>query len=57
MPIIEEKDLTGERLTQEVNRLLADRDRLRILGENAKKMAIPDTVERIADILFRLAKA
>lgn len=55
--IIEEKDLTGERLTQEVNRLLADRDRLRILGENAKKMAIPDTVERIADILFRLAKA
>lgn len=55
--IIEEKDLTGERLTQEVNRLLADRERLRILGENAKKMAIPDTVERIADILFRLAKA
>ena len=55
--IIEEKDLTGERLTQEVNRLLADRDRLRTLGENAKKMAIPDTVERIADILFRLAKA
>ena len=55
--IIEEKDLTGERLTQEVNHLLADRDRLRILGENAKKMAIPDTVERIADILFRLAKA
>lgn len=55
--IIEEKDLTGERLTQEVNRLLADRDRLRILGENAKKMAIPDTVERIADILFGLAKA
>ncbi|MGN0635103.1 MAG: undecaprenyldiphospho-muramoylpentapeptide beta-N-acetylglucosaminyltransferase [Acutalibacteraceae bacterium] len=55
--IIEEKDLTGERLTQEVNRLLANRDRLRILGENAKKMAIPDTVERIADILFGLAKA
>lgn len=53
--IIEEKDLTGERLTQEVNKLLADRDKLRTLGENAKKMALPDTVEHIAEILFGLA--
>ena len=53
--IIEEKDLTGERLTAEVNALLADPVRLRTLGENAKKMAIPDTVERITDILSALA--
>ena len=53
--IIEEKDLTGARLTEEVNRLLANPDRLRILGENAKKMAIPDTLERIAGILSDLA--
>ncbi|MBQ7543065.1 MAG: undecaprenyldiphospho-muramoylpentapeptide beta-N-acetylglucosaminyltransferase [Clostridia bacterium] len=55
--IIEEKDLTGERLTEEVNALLRDPERLRTLGENAKKMAIPDTVERIADIISELAGA
>ena len=53
--IIEEKDLTGDRLTEEVNKLLQDPARLRTLGENAKKMAIPDTVERIAGILSDLA--
>ena len=53
--LIEEKDLTGERLTEEVNALLSDPERLRMLGENAKKMAIPDTVERIAGILSDLA--
>lgn len=53
--IIEEKDLTGDRLTEEVNKLLQDPVRLRTLGENAKKMAIPDTVERIAGILSDLA--
>ena len=53
--IIEEKDLTGERLAAEVNRLLADPARLRAIGENARKMAIPDTLERIASILSRLA--
>ena len=53
--IIEEKDLTGERLTEEVNRLLSDRARLRTIGENARKMAIPDTLERITAILSRLA--
>ena len=53
--IIEEKDLSGERLRQEIDRLLADPDRLCTLGENAKKMAIPDTLERITAILSRLA--
>ena len=53
--IIEEKDLTGERLAEEVDRLLSSPELLRSLGENAKKMAIPDTVERIASILSRLA--
>ena len=53
--IIEEKDLTGERLAAEVDRLLSSPELLRSLGENAKKMAIPDTVERIASILSRLA--
>ena len=53
--LIEEKDLTAERLTAEVNALLSDPGRLRSLGENAKKMAIPDTVERIAGILSELA--
>ena len=53
--IIEEKDLTGEKLSEEVDRLLGDRKRLRSIGENAKKMAIPDTVERITEIIGKLA--
>ena len=53
--IIEEKDLTDGRLCEKVNRLLRNPERLRELGENAKKMAIPDTLERITAILSRLA--
>ncbi|MBQ7565698.1 MAG: undecaprenyldiphospho-muramoylpentapeptide beta-N-acetylglucosaminyltransferase, partial [Oscillospiraceae bacterium] len=53
--MIEEKDLTGEKLCEEVNRLLRRPERLREIGANAKKMAIPDTLERITAILSRLA--
>ncbi len=53
--LIEEKDLTGERLIAEVQALLDDPQRLEMLGANAKKLAVPDTVERIAAILSDLA--
>ncbi len=53
--IIEEKDLSGERLAEEVTNLLGDREKLRKIGENAKKMAIPDTVERITEIIAQIA--
>ncbi len=53
--LIEEKDLTGERLISEVNTLLSDRKKLKDIGDNAKKLAINNAQERIADIIDALA--
>lgn len=40
--VIEEKDLTGEKLTEEVEKLLADRAGLDKMGENARAMCVSD---------------
>lgn len=45
--IIEEKDLTPQRLTQEVCRLLEDPETLAELSKNARGMAFADSAERI----------
>lgn len=54
--LIEEKDLTAERLAHEVDSLLADRERLAKIGENAASLAILDANERICDIIVVLAQ-
>lgn len=54
--LIEEKDFTGERLIKEIDALLADRKRLEVLGQNAKKMAIYDATERIVDCIINILK-
>lgn len=54
--IIEEKDLTGERLIEEVDRLVKNKAEREKIGENARKMAMPDAKARIADIVVALAK-
>ncbi|MBR6531462.1 MAG: undecaprenyldiphospho-muramoylpentapeptide beta-N-acetylglucosaminyltransferase [Clostridia bacterium] len=54
--LIEEKDFTGERLIQEIDALLADKQRLEALGNNAKKMAIYDATERIVDCICKIVK-
>ena len=53
--IIEEKDLTPERLIAVVDSLTQDKSALRTLGENAKKMAVMDSAAVICDILTELA--
>ncbi len=53
--MIEEKDLTGERLTQEVDKLLSDPSRMAQIGANAKKMAVPDSTQRIVACIETLA--
>ncbi len=53
--LIEEKDLTGERLIGEVDGLLKNRERLEKIGENAKKSAITDSKEIIYNIIAQLA--
>ncbi len=52
--IIEEKDLTPEKLTETVNALLSDRDRLLQIGKNAAKMAVTDATGRIYNTLCEL---
>lgn len=53
--IIEEKELSGEKLEKELRALISDSDRRRKIGENAGKMAVVDSKERIASIVNELA--
>ncbi len=52
--ILEEKDLTGEKLTQMVDQLLKNPEQLQKLGQNAKNMAITDAVNRICEVIIGL---
>lgn len=52
--VLEEKDLTGQRLTALVKELTEDPIRLHRLGENARGMAIPDANNRILDEILAL---
>ncbi len=54
--LIEEKDFTGERLIKEVDELLANPERLKTIGKNAKKMAIYDATERIVSCIGEIVK-
>ncbi len=55
--IIEQKDLTGDRLYEMTESLVNDPDRLHRIEENARNMAILDATERIAGNLMALAEA
>lgn len=54
--LIEEKDLTGERLIKEVDDLLKNPDKLKMLEENAKKSAITNSQEIIYNVITGLVK-
>ncbi len=49
--IIEEKDLTGEILTNKILELFEDADKISTMRRNAKEMAILDSTERIIRII------
>ncbi len=53
--IIEEKDLTGKRLITEVEALLSNPRRMAEIGDNARKMAVYDSAERILNCISELA--
>lgn len=53
--IIEQKDLTAQKLTELVDELLSDRKKLEEIGKNAKKMAVSNANEKIASIVIGLA--
>ncbi len=52
--VIEEKELTGERLTSEALRLMGQPELLREMGQNAQKSAIYDANERIYSVIMKL---
>lgn len=52
--VIEEKDLTGDRLVKQVRRLLDDLQTLRDLGKKAADMAIVDANARICKEIYAL---
>lgn len=54
--VIEEKDLTGEGLVKLVRELTHDPERLKTLGQNARKLAKPHAVDEIADQVLELVK-
>ena len=52
--MIEEKDLSGKRLNDEINNLIHDDERLKILGDNAKKLNNPNVLDDIIEEIERL---
>lgn len=55
--IIEEKDLTADKLTEIVNELIADMDRIREIEKNAKSMAILNATELIVENIVKLTNS
>lgn len=55
--MIEEKDLTPEKLTEEIDKLASDPERLREYSENAKKMAVGDAAKRIYSVIIEVLAA
>ena len=52
--VIEEKDLTHEKLLRELNELIENKQLREEMGANAKKIAIADSQKKIADIIISL---
>ncbi len=52
--MIEEKDLTPEKLTQAIDSLASNPEKLAEYSENAKKMGISDASERIYAIIMEV---
>ncbi len=52
--MIEEKDLTPEKLTEEIDKLASDPARLKEYSENAKKMAVSDASQRIYSVMIEV---
>ncbi len=53
--IIEEKDLNFKILEEKVDSILAEKDKAKIMGENAEKLYINDANERIYNIIIEAA--
>ena len=54
--VIEEKDLTGEKLVQTVSTMLAQPGKLAEMGRNARSLSVDDSLDRITAALLKLVK-
>lgn len=52
--LIEDKDLTAERLEAEIDNLINNKDKLKEMGENAKKLAVLNAAENICNVIEKL---
>lgn len=52
--MIEEKNLTAEKLTEEIDKLASDPEKLKAYSENAKNMAVNDAAKRIYAIIIEI---
>ena len=55
--VIEEKDLTAEKLLENVKEMVSDRQLLKQYGENAKKLAVMNSAEKISEVIEELVNA
>ncbi len=54
--VIEQHDLTAERLVTTVRRLMTDRAALADMGQRARSVHVPDAAERLADVILATAR-
>lgn len=54
--MIEEKDLTGERLTRTVKELVENEEKRKVTQNNVREFAVTDTLDRIYKIVTQLIK-
>ncbi len=52
--VIEQKNVTNEKIIAEIEKLYNDRDRLTLMSHNAAKLHVADTNQRILDVIDRL---
>lgn len=51
--VIEEKNLNGESLLREINKILDNEEERKLMADNSKKLASPDAVSKIVDIILK----
>ena len=54
--LLPEASLSPERLLETMRSLLADPQRLRLMGDRARSLAIPDAAERIAQLILEVSR-
>ena len=51
-----EKDLNGQKLVEEIDRILLDEKQLKEMKKNAKELGIPDAARRLYNVMKDLVE-